>query len=438
MSLETPEKIRKLQRALFVKAKQEPKFKFYLLYDKVCREDILAHAWALCRSKRGSPGVDGVRFEDIESSGVERWLSDVRVDLQTEEYTPSPVKRVLIPKPGGGERPLGIPTIRDRVVQTAVKLVIEPIFECNFDDAAYGYRRERTAVDAVVRAKDALREGRTDVVDADLSKYFDTIPHKELMECVAHRISDRRLLHLIKMWLKTPVEETDDQGRKRLTGGKSANRGTPQGGVISPLLANIYIHRFIRAFRKYRLPEQFGAELANYADDFVVLCRWGATRVLRRIDGWMTQLGLALNRDKTVVKNAWEESFNFLGYTLGPQYTRGTSRRHLGAQPSKKAVKQFRDKVRQRLDKRDVRPTAAVVTDLNRVIRGWGNYFSYGRVRDIRRALDKYVVERVRGFLRRRHHKAGRGTRDFSYEYIRDQLGVNSLEAMPHWQPAHA
>ena len=348
------------------------------------------------------------------------------------------MKRVLIPKPGGGERPLGIPTIRDRVVQTAVKLVIEPIFECHFDDAAYAYRPRRTAVDAVKRAQDALRKGQTDVVDADLSKYFDTIPHGELMECVARRISDRRLLHLIKMWLKTPVEETDDHGRKRLTGGKSATRGTPQGGVISPLLANVYIHRFIRAFRQYRLPEQFGAELANYADDFVVLCRWGATRVLQRIDGWMTQIGLALNRSKTVVKNAWEEPFNFLGYTLGLQYGAGSSRRHLGAWPSKKAVKQFRERVRDRLDRRDVRRTELVVTELNRVIRGWGNYFSYGHIYRVRQALDKYVEERVRAFLRRRHHTAGRGTQRFSKEYIRDQLGVDFLEAMPRWQPVHA
>ena len=258
------------------------------------------------------------------------------------------------------------------------------------------------------------------------------------MECLARRISDRRMLHLIKLWLKTPVEETDDQGRKRLTGGKSATCGTPQGGVISPLLANIYMHRFIKAFRKYRLAEQYGAELANYADDFVVLCTWGASRVLQRIDGWMSQIGLALNRDKTVVKDAWESSFNFLGYTLGPQYTGGTSRRHLGATPSKKAVQQFRERVRTRLDKRDVRPIDEVVTDLNRVIRGWGTYFSYGRVHDVRKAMDKYVIERVRGFLRRRHHQAGRGTQRFSIDHIRDKLGVKALEAMPLWQPAHA
>jgi RNA-directed DNA polymerase len=434
VSLITPEKVRKLQMALYVKAKQEPQFRFYQLYDKIYRIDILEHAWAVCRSKRGSPGVDGITFDEIERMGVGPWIVALQEDLRTEQYKPAPVRRVLIPKPGGGERPLGIPTIRDRVAQTAAKLVIEPIFESAFDDAAHAYRPGRSAVDAVEAVQQALREGQTEVVDADLSKYFDTIPHDALMQCVARRISDRRVLHLIKMWLKTPIEETDDQGRKYLSGGKSSTHGTPQGGVISPLLANIYIHRFIKAFRKYGLAEEYGAFLANYADDFVIVCRRGAELILRRVDQWMSQIGLKLNREKTVVKDAWESSFDFLGYTFGPQYTGRTGRQHLGVMPSKKACRQFRERVRLRLRSGDMRPLPQVVATLNRTIRGWANYFNYGRIARTRKAMDSYVVERVRGFLRRRHHRAGRGTEQFSADYIWDVLGVLKLEAMPRRQ----
>lgn len=251
MSLQTPDSVRRLQRALYVKAKQEPEFRFYLLYDKVCRDDILAHAYQLSRAARGAAGVDGVDFEAIDAAGVESWLAALGKELREQTYRPAPVRRVMIPKPGGGERPLGIPTIRDRVVQTAVKLVLEPIFEADFEDSAYGYRPRRSAQDAV-RAVHALCEGYTDIVDADLSKYFDTIPHHELLQSVARRVMDRHVLHLVKMWLKVPVEERDTDGRRRMSGGKRSTRGTPQGGVISPLLANIYMHRFLRAWRQWK------------------------------------------------------------------------------------------------------------------------------------------------------------------------------------------
>jgi RNA-directed DNA polymerase len=248
VSLETPEKIRNLQSKLYAKAKAEPAYRFYLLYDKVHRDDILAHAYRLARSNGGAPGVDRVRFEDIEALGVEEWLAGLREQLRTETYKPQPVRRVMIPKPGGGERPLGIPTIRDRVAQTAAKLVLEPIFEADLSDSAYGYRAGRSAQDAVREVHEALRDGYTDVVDADLSKYFDTIPHDQLMKSVARRVSDGKMLALIKAWLKTPVEETDERGNRRMTGGKGSRMGTPQGGVISPLLANIYMNRFLRVF----------------------------------------------------------------------------------------------------------------------------------------------------------------------------------------------
>jgi RNA-directed DNA polymerase len=348
------------------------------------------------------------------------------------------VKRVLIPKPGGGERPLGIPTIRDRVVQAAAKIVLEPIFESTFDPAAYGYRPERNAVDAVEVASDALRAGRTQVIDADLSKYFDTIPHHELLTCLAKRIIDRKVLHLIKMWLKVPIEETDERGNKRMTGGKRSTRGTPQGGVISPLLANIYIHRFIRAFRLFGLAEKFGAILSNYADDFVVLCRHGAHAALNRIDDWLTRIGLTLNREKTSVKNVWKQSFDYLGYTLGVRYSGATKRRYLGVLPSQKSREQFRARVRSSLRSANFRPVAEVVDRLNRILRGWGNYFNYGEIVRLRRGMDWYTMERVRDHLRRRHKVAGRGTRRFSRKYIRDTLGLVTLEAMPRRRLTHA
>jgi RNA-directed DNA polymerase len=245
MSLATPGKIRDLQIKLYRKAKNEPEYRFYLLYDKIYREDILVHAYELARANKGAPGADGQSFADIESKGLGEWLTGIREELRNKTYQPQPVRRVLIPKPGGGERPLGIPSIRDRVVQTAAKLVIEPIFEADLEPNAYGYRPKRSAQDAIREVHELLCEGYTDVVDADLSKYFDTIPHRELMQCVARRIVDRDVLRLIKMWLTVPVEERDKNGKRRLTGGKDRHCGTPQGGVVSPMLANLYMNRLL-------------------------------------------------------------------------------------------------------------------------------------------------------------------------------------------------
>src|SRR5215813_437766 len=299
MSLQTPTKIRTLQRKLYCKAKAEPEFRFYLLYDKVWREDILAHAWSLVKANGGASGVDDVTFAGIEAAGLGNWLAGLRAELKGRTYRPQPVRRVLIPKPGGGARPLGIPTIRDRVVQTAVKLVVEPIFEADLEPNAYGYRPARSAADAIKAVHELLCRGYTDVVDADLSKYFDTIPHAQLPRCVARRIVDGEVLRLIKLWLKTPIEGRDADGKRRLTGGKRSRCGTPQGGVVSPLLANLYMNRFLKHWRFTGCGEAFRAQIIAYADDFVILSRGHAVEAMMWTKAVMTKLRLSLNEATT-------------------------------------------------------------------------------------------------------------------------------------------
>jgi RNA-directed DNA polymerase len=438
MSLVTPEKIRRLQRKLYTLAKQKPDQRFHALYDKVYREDIVAHAYALCRANGGAPGVDGVTFGQIEERGVEGWLARLREELHGKTYKPDPVRRVLIPKPGGGERPLGIPTIRDRVVQSAAKLILEPIFEADFEDCAYGYRPQRSAEQAVVAVHRALCEGRTDVVDADLSKYFDTIPHHELMQSVARRVVDRHMLKLIKSWLKVPVEERDERGRKRMSGGKKSRCGTPQGGVISPLLANIYMHRFLRAWRERGKDAKYEATIVNYADDFVILSRGNAAEALAWTRWAMGQIGLELNETKTRLCNARKDHFDFLGYTFGPERYRKDGHWYLAAKPSKKAVQRLKGKLRGVLQAGIVSPWDEVRTRLNRVLRGWSAYFNHGTRLMAYRAIDNYVHHAVQDFLQRRHKVSGRGTRRFSDAVIFGQLGVLRLRWVQLGRPAGA
>lgn len=427
MSLETPLKIRMLQRKLYLKAKAEPAYRFYLLYDKIHREDILAYAYELAKANQGAPGVDGQTFWGIEAQGREKWLEGIRDELRAKTYQPQPVRRVMIPKPGGGERPLGIPTIRDRVVQTAAKLILEPIFEADLEPEAYGYRPRRSAQEAIRRVHKLLCEGFTDVVDADLSKYFDTIPHRELMQSVARRIVDRDVLRLIKMWLKVPVEERDENGNRRLTGGGSSGRGTPQGGVISPLLANLYMNRFLKYWRMTGRRDAFHAEVVNYADDFVILSRGHAAEALNWTREVMTRIGLTLNEAKTSTKRAREESFDFLGYTFGPHHYRKDGHWYLGASPSKKSVLRIKAKVGDLLRPTNVDAWEEVRDRLNQMLRGWSGYFAYGTRLMAYRAVDTHVYQRVRDFLKRRHKVKGRGTRRFSDQAVHDELGVLRL-----------
>jgi RNA-directed DNA polymerase len=432
VSLATPLKLKRLQRTLYSKAKREPGTRFHFLYDKLYRTDVLAHAYACNRRNGGAPGIDGQTFEQIEAYGLDRWLVELQEELQAETYRPSAVRRVMIPKPNGdGERPLGIPTIRDRVVQMAVKLLIEPIFEANFDEAAYGYRPRRSAEQAVRRVHQALWDNHSHVIDADLSRYFDTIPHVPLMKSLARRISDAKMLHLIKLWLKAPVAEIDSSGRRQLSGGKKSKCGTPQGGVLSPLLANLYMHRFIQAFRKYGLDRRYGAILVVYADDFVVLCKRNAGGALEEIRRLLSKIGLTINEAKTSVKWIREDAFDFLGHTFRMLRSYKTGVAYPGVVPSKKAVMRLKDRVRSWLSPHDLMPLDEVVASLNRVLRGWANYFSYGSVLAVRAKLDRFVYDRVRRFLVRRCKLRTAGTRRYPLSYVFGELGVLSLPTLP-------
>jgi RNA-directed DNA polymerase len=427
MGLETPEKIRTLQKKLYLKAKAEPDFRFYLLYDKVWRDDILRHAYRLARANLGAPGVDGVGFAAIEIAGLEEWLTGIRKELREKTYRPDSVRRVRIPKPNGGERPLGIPTIRDRVVQTALKLVIEPIFEADLEPNAYGYRPKRSAGEAIKAVHDLLCHGHTDVVDADLTKYFDTIPHDQLMQSVARRIVDKDVLRLIKMWLKAPVEETDKDGTRRMTGGKKHKQGTPQGGVISPLLANLYMNRFLKYWRLTEQKQKLKAHVIAYADDFVILSRGHAQEARAFAATVMTRLGLTLNEAKTSLRNARKERFDFLGYSFGPHHFHKNGQWYLGASPSKKSVARLKPRISAILYRANKEPWDEVRARLNRLLKGWSGYFGYGTCTPAYRAIDNHVVTRVRRFLKQRHKVPSRGTRRFSTGIVFGELGVLKL-----------
>ena len=347
-NLSTPISVRKLQRALHAKAKAEPGFRFYALYDKLYREDVLAHAYAQCRSNRGAPGVDGQDFADIETYGVERWLGELAQSLREERYRAEPIKRVYIPKPDGRQRPLGISTIRDRVCRTAAVLVLNPIFEADLPSEQYAFRPGRNAHGAVEEVGELLHQGYTDVVDADLSDYFGSIPHADLLKSVARRVVDRRVLHLIKMWLECSVEDTDDGGRKRrTTEAKDSRRGIPQGAPLSPLLANLYMRRFVLGWKQRGLEHRLESRIVTYADDLVICCRRGnADEAMSQMRELMGQLKLEVNEDKTRLCRVPHEMFNFLGYSFGRLYSLRTGKPYTGQRPSRRSVKRVVREIR--------------------------------------------------------------------------------------------
>jgi group II intron reverse transcriptase/maturase len=431
VSLAPPPKVQKLQTTLHAKAKGAPGYRFYALYDKVYRRDVLEFAYLRCRSNDGAPGVDGQTFADIEAYGRDRWLDELTTELRNRTYRPSPVRRVFIPKPDGKQRPLGIGTIRDRVAQMAVVLVLEPIFEADLQPEQHAYRPGHSALDAVRQVQGYVSAGHTEVVDADLSGYFDSIPHAELIKSLSRRISDRHLLGLIKMWLVAPVEETDERGRtRRTTRNKDEGRGSPQGSPLSPLLANIYMRRFIVGWKTLGHERRLDAHIVNYADDFVICCRGTAVEAVATMRAMMSRLRLTVNEKKTRLCHAPEETFDFLGYTIGRCYSPQTGRSYIGTWPSAKKIAGLRDEIREITDRRWVGTDVEDrVARLNRLLLGWSNYFCLGPVSRAYHAIDRHCRQRLRRWLCAKHKVKSRGTSRFPDQYLHDELGLIRLKA---------
>lgn len=429
-NLSTPNSVRTLQRALHAKAKADPGYRFYALYDKLFRADVLLAAYERCRANKGAPGVDGQTFADVQSYGVQRWLEELAQALKEESYEPQAIRRVYIPKPGGKLRPLGISCLRDRVCMMAAVLVLEPIFEADLPPEQYGYRPGVSAHDALDSVVVGLRQGRVEVVDADLASYFDTIPHEPLMRSVARRVVDRRILGLIKRWLECAVEETDSRGRKtRTTANRDTGRGIPQGSPLSPLLANLYMRRFVLGWQRWEASKGLQAELVTYADDLVILCKPGtAEAALACLRVLMGRLGLSVNEAKTRVCDVRHDHFDFLGYTFGRYYSLRTGGAYYGARPSKKSVRRIVERLRELTDRttgwRDV---GDAVGEINQTIRGWRNYFSVGTTSAAYRAVESYCMQRLRRWLLKKHKVRRSGNLVYPHEYLFETLGLERL-----------
>lgn len=429
--------VQKLQTSLHEKAKADPSHRFYSLWDKVHREDVLDEAWRRCRANGGAHGVDGQSFEDIEALGVKHWLGDLREELRSKQYAPRPLLRVWIPKASGGERPLGIPVIRDRVVQTAVTLVLSPIFEADFPDEQYGFRPDLGAKMALRRVFfHVTQHGRRDVVDADLSDYFNTIPHGALMKCVARRVADGSILALLKQWLITPVVERKGRRERTTAESRRRNRGTPQGGVISPLLANLYFRRFVLAWRKSTEARATDGKIVNYADDFVICCRPGTGEVaMAKMRLLMIRLGLDVNERKTRLVQLPDERFDFLGYTVGRFFGKdGVS--FIGTKPSKKSIQRVCRKIHDETSPRWNQSTVEKrILEVNAIVRGWCGYFDQGPVAAVYRAVDRYTAKRVRRWLMKKHGRRGTGYRQYPDQHLYGVLGLYKPTARPRNQP---
>lgn len=427
-----PDKLRQLRWKLNQKAKNEPKFRFYALYDRVYRMDVLEEAWKRVGKRGKAPGIDKVRAEDIlaKENGVGEFLAEIHEELRSKSYRPSPVKRVYIPKADGSKRPLGIPALKDRVVQMAVVLILEPIFEADFLDCSHGFRPGRKAHDALEEIRANLKEGRTAIYDADLKGYFDTIPHDKLMACVRMRVTDRGVLGLIRGWLRAPVIECDESGK--LQPPRKSDKGTPQGGVISPLLANVYLHWFDVMFHRKSGPRHWAnARLVRYADDFVIMARYQGHRIdewlVRQLEGW---LGLSINCEKTKVVELGEgESLDFLGFTF--RYDRdlfGSGTKYLNVIPSKKSLNKAHDAIREKTGpNKCYKPTPEVVKDLNTFLRGWSNYFDYGYPRKAFRDVCHYTRQRMVTHLNRRSQRKYHRPKGMSHYQYLQELGLLRL-----------